>query len=73
MQKKVYEDYEPISNIGMCSALLIVLGTATYLGVFSSSKDVSEKQISEPAKVIQKANQSTDVIKYQMDLKERSN
>jgi hypothetical protein len=38
MQKKVCEDYEQISNIGVCFALLIVLGTAAYMGVFFLQK-----------------------------------
>ena len=65
MQKKVYEDYEPISNIGVCSALLIVLGTATYMGVFSSSKESENKPIDSKPKVIQKADQSRELINQQ--------
>ncbi len=54
MKRKIYEDYEPISNIGVCSALLIVLASAAYLGVFSATKEKTEKQTDEPAKMIQK-------------------
>ena len=35
-QTKKYEDYEPISNLGVCSAILLVLASGFYLGAFSS-------------------------------------
>ena len=74
MQKKVYEDYEPISNIGVCSALLIVLGTATYMGVFSSSKEVETKSVEAAPKVVQKSNQMPDLMNQKkIDQKERAN
>ena len=74
MQKKVYEDYEPISNIGVCSALLIVLGTATYMGVFSSSKEVETKSVEAAPKVVQKSNQMPALINQKkIDQKERAN
>ena len=72
MQRKIYEDYEPISNIGVCAALVIVLGTATYMGAFSDNKKSDGKQNLEPVKVIQKA----DVLKLNQknnNQKERSN
>lgn len=62
MQKKVYEDYEPISNIGVCSALLIVLASATYLGVFSTTKEKTEKQPEESVKVIQKDEKANTLM-----------
>lgn len=62
MQKKVYEDYEPISNIGVCSALLIVLSSATYLGVFSTTKEKTEKQPVESVKVIQKDEKANTLM-----------
>ncbi len=74
MQKKVYEDYEPISNIGVCSALLIVLGTATYMGVFSSSKEVETKSVEAAPKLIQKSDQMPALINQKkIDQKERAN
>ena len=57
MKRKECEDYEPISNIGVCSALLIVLGTATYMGVFSEAKESVEKENNSTIKVVQKADQ----------------
>ena len=72
--KKVCEDYEPISNIGVCSALLIVLGTAAYMSVFSSSKEVEIKPVEATPRVIQKSNQMPLLINQQKaDQKERSN
>ncbi len=74
MQNKIYEDYEPISNIGVCSALLIVLGTATYYGAFSQPKENESKSVEQAVKVIKKAEKmpllnSQDKVKQ----KERSN
>ena len=40
MQNKIYEDYEPISNIGVCSALLIVLGTCKSFKYFRNEKNI---------------------------------
>lgn len=74
MQKKVCEDYEPISNIGVCSALLIVLGAATCKGVFSASKEVETKPVENAPNVIQKSNQMPLLINQQkIEQKERSN
>ena len=74
MQKKVCEDYEPISNIGVCSALLIVLDTAAYMGVFSSSKEVEIKPVEAVPRIIQKSNQMPLLINQQKaDQKERAN
>ena len=60
---KVYEDYEPISNIGVCSALAIVLGVATYMGVFSNSNPTEEKTTAPASKLIQKAEQPAIQLK----------
>lgn len=74
MQKKIYEDYEPISNIGVCSALLIVLGTATYYGAFSQPKEETQKAVQSSIEVVKKA-EKIPVLNNQkkIDQKERSN
>ena len=74
MQKKIYEDYEPISNIGVCSALLIVLGTAAYYGAFSQTREEGEKSVQPAVEVVKKAEKMS-VLNNQkkIDQKERSN
>jgi len=74
MKRKVYEDYEPISNIGVCSSLLTVLAVSAYLGVFSNTTKKSEKEEPKPAQVIQKA-EKTQILKsqYKNEQKERLN
>lgn len=74
MKRKIYEDYEPISNIGVCFSLLTVLAVSTYLGVFSNTIKKSEKEEPKPAQVIQKADK-TQILNYQYkkEQKERLN
>ena len=74
MQKKIYEDYEPISNIGVCSALLIVLGTAAYYGAFSQTREEVQKSV-QPAVEVVKKTEKMPVLNNQkkIDQKERSN
>lgn len=62
-QTKRYEDYEPISNLGVCSALLIVLASSCYLGLFGAQNSL-EKESEVPKQTIQKvSSQSVNLQK----------
>ena len=71
-QTKKYEDYEPISNLGVCSAILLVLASGFYLGVFSSKPaDNSNKAKDNP--VFQKvSSQSINMGKVNSGFREKS-
>lgn len=71
-QTKKYEDYEPISNLGVCSAILLVLASGFYLGAFSSKPaDNSNKAKDNP--IFQKvSSQSINMRKENSGFREKS-